>query len=290
MLTSALLTEDFTRLGVCLGDTVIFHSSYKSLGQPCEDGARSVINALQAAVGPQGTLLLPCFTDPGNTVDVLHTPCRLGYIPETFRTLPGVAVSNNHTHRVAAWGRHAQRLVSAHEGRSPLGRGSPFHEAAKLGGKVLMLGCTYTACSLIHVAEDMARLPFAPAQICYPGYDQAIAMTTSQGRIVTCPPVDSPGDSAAFAAVEEALAGCGDCLARGRVAAAPCTLARGTDVLCAALDLLAGDPLALLCKAEGCPVCQKKRRFALLLKVRNFVVKKKGWGGGGGGGGGGETN
>ena len=286
-LTEAALAADLCALGIAAGDLIILHSSYKSLGAPCEDGARTLLAALTSVLTESGTLLLPCFTHPADTVHALTSPCRLGYIPETFRALPSVLVSNSATHRVAARGPLAARLTGAHEGRPPLGRGSPFHEAARLGAKVLMLGCDYTACGLIHVAEDLARLPFACAQIACEGYDRTITLVRTDGRAVQCPPLDSPGDSAAFGKVEAHLLRHG-LLRQGAVAAARCTLARGNDILCAALDLLAEDSLALLCASESCSVCARRRRFALLVKVKNFVQKRfvqvAGAGGAAGGG------
>jgi aminoglycoside 3-N-acetyltransferase len=288
-LTEETLASDLRALGIAPGDLLILHSSYKSLGAPCSDGAATLLSALTSVLGEAGTLVLPCFTLPADTVNVLTTPCCLGYIPETFRTLPGVLVSNNHTHRIAARGPLAQRLVAAHQGTSPLGRGSPLHEAARLGAKVLMLGCSYTSCSLVHVAEALARLPFAGAQIACEGYDRAMTLVRTDGAAVQCPPLDSPGDPAAFGKVEAELQRCG-LLRQGAVAAAQCSVARGNDILCAALDLLAGDPLALLCSREQCSVCQRKRRFDLLVKVKKFVQKKMCAAGPAAGGGGGGDN
>ncbi len=58
MLTLELLTSAFRDLGVDAGDTLLVHSSYKSLG-PVEGGPQTVIDALLAALGPDGTLIMP---------------------------------------------------------------------------------------------------------------------------------------------------------------------------------------------------------------------------------------
>ena len=135
------------------------------------------------------------------------------------------------------------------------------------------------------MAEDLARLPFACAHIACEGYDRAMTLVRTDGVAVQCPPLDNPGDSAAFGKVEAHLLRHG-LLRQGAVAAARCTLARGNDILCAALDLLAEDSLALLCASEACSVCARKRRFALLVKVKNFVQKRFVAGAGGAAGGG----
>ena len=248
--------------GLQTGDRIAVHSSMKSLGR-VDGGPVALIEALLAAIGGprQGTLLMPCFTQPLDEVDALRTPCRLGLVPETFRTFPGVRLSNNHTHRVAAIGRDAERLVACHEGTSPLGRGSPFHELARLGGDILHIGCGLTSCSLIHVAEYIMPLPFNAAQIAYPGYNKAITLVRTDGRREQRPPIDNPGDSAAFGLVQEKLEGYG-LIRHGQVGQAACMRVRGLDILATSMDLLAGDPAALLCRNPRCPVCVPKRRIA----------------------------
>ena len=54
------LTQDLRRLQVGEGDILFVHSSFKALG-PVTDGAQSVIEALEAAIGPEGLLLMPSF-------------------------------------------------------------------------------------------------------------------------------------------------------------------------------------------------------------------------------------
>jgi aminoglycoside N3'-acetyltransferase len=56
--TRGELTADLLKLGIAPGDTLFIHSSLKSLGY-VEGGAAAVVRALQDAVGPQGTLLIP---------------------------------------------------------------------------------------------------------------------------------------------------------------------------------------------------------------------------------------
>jgi aminoglycoside 3-N-acetyltransferase len=255
------LLAGFQRLGVSRGDLLAVHSSLSAFGH-VNGGASTVVEALLDAVGPSGTILMPCFTHPLPEVDALSTPCRLGAIPERFRVHPAVHLSNNHTHRVAAVGPKAAHLVACHEGTSPLGRGSPFHELARLGGSVLFLGCDFTSCSLIHVAEALIpQLPYLSAQIAYPGYGISVSLTRTDGAVQVCPPRDNPGDSSSFGVVEAAMESRG-LLRSGTVGSARCIFARGNDILATAIDLLAEDPLALLCRQLSCAVCAAKRTAA----------------------------
>ena len=47
-------------MGVEEGDTLLVHSSYKSLGE-VDGGPQTVIRALEAALGAEGTLIMPTF-------------------------------------------------------------------------------------------------------------------------------------------------------------------------------------------------------------------------------------
>ena len=56
MHTEATLAADLRRLGIRPGDLVMVHASLKAIG-PVDGGARAVVDALRAAVGPEGTLM-----------------------------------------------------------------------------------------------------------------------------------------------------------------------------------------------------------------------------------------
>ena len=51
------LAADLRRLGVRPGDLIMIHASLRAVG-PVEGGADGVLDALEAAVGPQGTILM----------------------------------------------------------------------------------------------------------------------------------------------------------------------------------------------------------------------------------------
>ena len=83
--------------GVCPGDILLVHSSFKSLG-PVEGGAETVIAGLLDALGESGTLVLPTFVqkDFANAYNTWHInkPSDTGYLTEYFRKLPGVLRSD----------------------------------------------------------------------------------------------------------------------------------------------------------------------------------------------------
>ncbi|NTU55794.1 MAG: AAC(3) family N-acetyltransferase, partial [Anaerolineales bacterium] len=90
MLTFEKLVEGFRGLGVEEGDTLLVHSSYKSLG-PVDGGPQTVIRALEAALGTEGdgTLIMPTFNfdfNKGAPWDVRTTPSKMGVLTELVRT------------------------------------------------------------------------------------------------------------------------------------------------------------------------------------------------------------
>ncbi|WP_071323223.1 AAC(3) family N-acetyltransferase [Janthinobacterium sp. 1_2014MBL_MicDiv] len=164
--TRAGLAADLLRLGVAPGDTLFVHSSLKSLGYVA-GGAAAVVHALQDAVGPQGSLLLPTYYLPGGTVratcemqDYVFDPRRhgthMGRLPEAFLASAGICRSIHPTHSVSAWGRHAGDLTEAHH-RAPsiFGAGSPWQRFIGCEhAKVLGLGISMGPVTFYHALED----------------------------------------------------------------------------------------------------------------------------------------
>ncbi|WP_338679037.1 AAC(3) family N-acetyltransferase [Janthinobacterium sp. TB1-E2] len=164
--TRAGLAADLARLGIAHGDTLFIHSSLKSLGY-VEGGAPAVVHALQDAVGPQGTLLLPTYYLPGGTVratcamsDYVFDPRRhgthMGRLPEAFLASAGVRRSIHPTHSVSAWGRHAVHLTEAHHhAPSIFGMDSPWQRFIGCDqAKVLGLGISMGPVTFYHALED----------------------------------------------------------------------------------------------------------------------------------------
>lgn len=260
-LTAEMLLRDLlNNCSMQRGQTWIIHASLKSIGQ-VQGGAVTVVQALEEAVGPQGTLLMPAFANPqpDGIFDIARTPSRTGLISETFRHCPGVLRSRHPTHAVAAWGARAAEFVADHHHTSGLGVGSPFHKAAQADAQVLMIGCALDRLSVIHVAEAMVRVPYL-GKVCYPGYERTLHLIDLDGQSHRCPPRDPPGDSANFIRVQDVLAQRG-LLHRVRLGAAACLRLTADDAVAAAVELLLADPAALLCDHPRCPVCPQARRW-----------------------------
>lgn len=162
----AELAAGLARLGITKGDALFVHSSLKSLGQ-VEGGAAAVVQALQDAVGPQGTLVVPTYYMPGKTTratclmpdyvfNVRQHGTNIGRLPKAFLDSPAIHRSVHPTHSVSAWGRHAAYLTEAHH-RAPsiFGEGSPWQRFVGLeDAKVLGLGISMGPITFYHALED----------------------------------------------------------------------------------------------------------------------------------------
>ena len=166
MHTRKQLKQDLQKLGVCAGDKLLIHSSYKSLGG-VEDGAQGFFETVTELLGEEGTLILPTlsfdtvgFDQP--YFDVKNTPSCVGYLSEYFRTqFPGVIRSMHASHSCAVYGRDAEEWVKDHElDLTPVGEHSPFTRLPKAGGKILMLGCDPASNTSMHGVEEVAQAPY----------------------------------------------------------------------------------------------------------------------------------
>ncbi|EDL65441.1 aminoglycoside N(3)-acetyltransferase [Bacillus sp. SG-1] len=174
--TTSSLMDDFLRMGIEKGMTLIVHSSLSSLGWVC-GGAVSVVTALMEAVGKEGTLIMPSQSadnsDPAEwqqppvpeawwptirdkmpAYDPDTTPARgMGVIAETFRSFPGVKRSLHPMYSFTAWGKHAEYILSEQPLEEGFGPRSPLAKIYELDGDVLLLGVTHDSNTSLHFAE-----------------------------------------------------------------------------------------------------------------------------------------
>ena len=259
--TQEMLMEDLRRLGVRKGDKLAVHSSYRKI-RPVVGGPQTVIDALLQVVGRHGTVLMPTFHRPVDVFRPLETPSENGILTEMFRRMPHVRRSLHPTHSVAAWGKDAKWIASAHaEGRTALGVDSPFDRLAAGGGKVLLLGASMTRNSTAHVAEAHFRAPYLNL-CCSEEYAKPMKVEGGDGEVLTMFVAECPGCSEGFDVIEARMEING-LIRRGMVGRAESMLMRGKDVINTARVILEEDALRLLCKRVDCEVCAKAREFVV---------------------------
>lgn len=173
------LVADLQRLGVTSGDLLMVHASLRAVG-PVEGGAHGVIDALQAAVGTDGTLLITLgarddwgwvnerpederrdLLRDAEPFDPSTTPAdpEVGVLAEVLRQRPETRVSNHPEGRFGASGALAGWLVDDVPWHDYYGRGSPLERLVEAGGRVLRLGADLDTVTLLHYAEYLVPLP-----------------------------------------------------------------------------------------------------------------------------------
>jgi len=248
------LVNQLRALGVEPGGVLLVHTSFRAV-RPVEDGPLGLIRALRDAVGPQGTLVFPCWTgDDDLPFDSQTTPAAdsLGALPEIFRQVPGVRRSD-HPFACAAIGPQARRITGDPLPIPPYIPESPIGRVHELDGQVLLLGVGHDADTTLHLAELIAGVPYRlPKHI----------TVMRDGRPLRIDYGENDHCCARFAFADEWLRSAG-LQSEGRVGHAHSRLARSRDIVEQACSRLARDPLLFLHPAgEGCRDCDEARASA----------------------------
>lgn len=177
--THSDLIRDFAALGVRPGAVLMLHASVKAVGKVM-GGPDVILSALRATLGTAGTLMMyagwediPDFvgdlpTDQQQLYYAEHPPFDPAtaravrdhsILAEFFRTLPGTLRSANAEASIIALGRDAAWIVADHPLNYGFGAGSPLAKLVEARGQVLMLGAPLDTITLLHYAENIARLP-----------------------------------------------------------------------------------------------------------------------------------
>jgi aminoglycoside 3-N-acetyltransferase len=162
MLTFEQLLEGFRDLGVQEGDTLLVHSSYKSFGE-VDGGPQTVVQALEAALGPEGTLIMPTFNfdfNKGVPWDVRTTPSKMGVLTEVVRKDPRAKRVFHPFYSFAIIGKHAEMLGSLRY-KSSYERNSVFGKLRDLDGKIMVIGLSYNnSMTFFHHIEQMEGVDY----------------------------------------------------------------------------------------------------------------------------------
>ncbi len=248
------LSAQLHALGIEEADVLLVHTSFRAV-RPVEGGPAGLIAALKDAVGPGGTLVMPCWTgDDSTPFDQAATPASddLGVVAETFRTMPGT-LRSDHAFAFAAAGPRAAEIVAGplplppHVPKSPIGR---VHD---LAGQVLLLGVGHDADTALHLAELMAGVPY--------GVPKHVTVSKN-GRSTRLDYLENDHCCERFALADDWLRARG--LQReGLAGNAHARLFRIRDVVALAVAELARDPLVFLHpEGVGCEDCDAARASA----------------------------
>jgi len=161
-LTSKQLLADFQNLGIKAGDTLLIHSSYKSLGE-VDGGPQAVIDALLEALGEEGTLVMPTFNFDfckGVDWDVRETPSQMGYMTNLARLDPRASRVFHPIYSFAVIGKYAEAFGNLRY-RSSYGANSAFAKLRELDGKIMVIGLSYNdSMTFFHHVEELEGVDY----------------------------------------------------------------------------------------------------------------------------------
>lgn len=158
------LTQELLEMGVQPGGVLLVHTAFSKV-KPIEGGPTGLISALRAALGPEGTLVMPSMSyDDDHPYDKTKSPCpEMGIVANTFWRLSGVLRSDNN-HAFAAIGPLAGTITAPHPIDHPHGLDSPVGRVYEFNGQVLLLGVGHDSDTTIHLAENLAGVRYRRAK------------------------------------------------------------------------------------------------------------------------------
>ena len=255
MWTGERIVEDLQDLRVLPGDSLIVHASLRAIGR-VEGGADALVEALLEAVGREGTIVAPAFSNaarvevsedppPADAVDV----DLVGRLAERLGRRPDALRSRHRAYSFAAVGKNAGFITTEAPFQYPLGSNSPLARLYQLNGGILLLGVGHEASSAIHLAEAWANVPYLSRRAMAPS--EAGEWQEMMG---------SPGCRRGFTKIEPVLRHA-RILRAGTVGNAASQYMRIQHVVSMAVEMLKGNPESFLCDNPDCASCTHARLF-----------------------------
>jgi aminoglycoside 3-N-acetyltransferase len=160
--TRAQLDAALQTLGIGPGDNLLVHSAVHFLGRPA-GGIDIYLQALRFAIGPRGTLAVPAFNFAfahGERYDPQTTPSSaMGVFSEYVRQQPNARRTPHPLSSLALIGPLADDLASL-DTPGAYDPGSAFERLVELDFKLLLLGASIQAVSMVHYSEQRLAVPY----------------------------------------------------------------------------------------------------------------------------------
>lgn len=174
------LANDFRKLGIEPGETVMLHASVRAVGEVA-GGPDAIHLALKDALTSEGTLMMYAsgpryFDEIGRGTLTVEEEREIleklpafdpltarsardnGTLVEFFRPYPDSRV-NRHVARFVFWGRQADRLMSIQPWDYAFGAESALERFLELDGKIVLLGSDHDAVTFLHYVEHVVDIP-----------------------------------------------------------------------------------------------------------------------------------
>jgi len=255
------LAEQLRDMGVDAGDRLFVHTGLRKT-RITRDEVPNLFAAYREVLGPGGALFFPTHTYscrgavgcPPFHAD-LRCDASIGIWPELARKQPGVVRSASPTHSDAGIGHGAAELLAGHDRVQPVGKDSPLDRLQKAGAKVLLIGCGFESCTLLHLAEYYANVPYLYLPCA--GFDSVGIVALPNGDVEERPVKIIPGCSRGFPKLERSFRKAG-LIRDGQVGKARAMLCEMRPLLDAAVELLRARPMGYLCDTS-CATCLLRR-------------------------------
>ena len=154
------VTDALTSVGIPQGGVVLVHPDAIVAAQfshmPNEQRLDLLIEAIEAAIGSEGTLVMPAFSysfTKGEAFDIGATPSAAGMVTERFRTRPGVRRTVDPIFSFGCRGPLAQKLCAVAV-KECFGAESVFGALHRLNAHIVDLGCSMSrGGTFVHYVE-----------------------------------------------------------------------------------------------------------------------------------------
>ncbi len=154
------VTDALFSIGVRPGSVVLVHPDAIVAAQfplmPNEQRLDLLIEAIEAAIGRDGTLVMPAFSysfTKGEPFDVGNTPSAVGMVTERFRTQPGVCRTSDPIFSFASRGPLARELCALPVNEC-FGAESVFGALHRRNAYIVDLGCSMSrGGTFVHYVE-----------------------------------------------------------------------------------------------------------------------------------------
>lgn len=235
------IKDDAKRLGIRENGNLLVHASLRSLGE-VPGGAETVIQGLLAALGDDGTLLMPALSyatvNADNPVfDVLNTPSCVGALPEYFRKRKGTLRSVHPTHSVCGAGCETEFLLNDHrKDTTPCGPNSPYRKLSELGGQILFIGCGMSSNTSMHAVEELVEQEYLFRK----HINYKITLSDGSGTTMRVKRHDFTGWNQAYSKLQNVMGG--DSIRVDKILEAECHLIDVKSMWRNALEALSRDP------------------------------------------------
>lgn len=167
--SKASLSDDFNRLGISPGDTVLIRAALGAVGR-IEGGAAAFVEALVEHLGPSGTVVSLSFTGSSfvrlpKKEDAFSTTKKsyAGALPNAMLAHKDARRSRHPMCSYVAIGRLADDITSGHDENSPAYE--PVRKIVEADGKNILVGCVGSSpgFTTTHLAEsDLGHLKLLP--------------------------------------------------------------------------------------------------------------------------------